>query len=84
MSKKLPLYAVDKCPIMTRVPVEVKVKLDAMAKETGLSVSAIAATGIAEMVKGRPFGPQELMRVNEIVRENIKKRDQRKLRKGAF
>lgn len=84
MSRKLPLYAVDKCPIMVRVPVEVKVKLDVMSEETGLPVAAIAATGISEMVKNRPFGAQELMRVNEIVEENIKKRDQRKLRKGAF
>ena len=78
MSRKLPLYAVDKCPIMVRVPVEV------MSEETGLPVAAIAATGISEMVKDRPFGAQELMRVNEIVQANIKKRDQRKLRKGAF
>lgn len=84
MSRKLPLYAVDKCPIMVRVPVEVKVKLDVMAEETGLPVAAIAATGIIEMVKDRPFGAQELMRVNEIVEENIRKRDQRKLRRGAF
>ena len=72
MSKKLPLY------------VEVKVKMDAMAEETGMPVAAIAATGICEMVKDRPFGVKELARVNEIVEENIKKRDQRKLRKGAF
>ena len=84
MSKKLPLYAVDKCPITVRVPVEVKVKLDAMSEETGLPVAAIAATGISEMVKDRPFGAHELMRVNEIVNENIRRRDQRKLRKGAF
>jgi len=84
MSKKLPLYAVDKCPITVRVPVEVKVKMDAMAEETGMPVAAIAATGICEMVKDRPFGVKELARVNEIVEENIKKRDQRKLRKGAF
>lgn len=84
MSKKLPLYAVDKCPILVRVPVEVKVKLDAIAEETGMPVAAIAATGIAEMVKDRPFGASELARVNEIVQENIRKRDQRKLRKGAF
>ena len=84
MSRKLPLYAVDKCPIMARVPVEVKVKLDQMAEETGIPASTLAATGIEEMVKDRPFGAHELMRVNEIVNENIRKRDQRKLRKGAF
>ena len=84
MSRKLPLYAVDKCPILVRVPVEVKVKLDQMADETGIPASSLAATGIAEMVKDRPFGAKELARMNEIVQENIKKRDQRKLRKGAF
>lgn len=84
MSRKLPLYAVDKCPITCRVPVEVKVKLDQMSEETGMPVAAIAATGICEMVKDRPFGARELARVNEIVKENMRKRDQRKLRKGAF
>lgn len=84
MGNKLPLYAVDKCPLTVRVPVEVKVKLDQMSEETGIPASTLAATGIAEMVKDRPFGLQELARVNEIVNENIRKRDQRKIRKGAF
>ena len=84
MSRKLPLYAVDKCPITVRVPAEVKVKLDVMSEESGIPVAAIASTGICEMVKDRPFGVKELARVNEIIEENIKKRDQRKLRKGAF
>ena len=84
MSRKLPLYAVDKCPITVRVPAEVRVKLDVMSEESGIPVAAIASTGICEMVKDRPFGVKELARVNEIIEENIKKRDQRKLRKGAF
>ena len=84
MSKKLPLYAVDKCPMTIRVPVEVKVKLDQMAEDTGIPASSLASTGICEMVKDRPFGARELARVNEIVEENIRKRDARKLRKGAF
>ena len=49
-----------------------------------MPVATLAATGIAEMVKDRPFGVRELSRVNEIIQENIRKRDQRKLRKGAF
>lgn len=84
MSNKLPLYAVDKCPVLVRVPVEVKVKLEAMAKETGIPVSSLAATGIIDMVKDCPFDVQDLARVNEIINENIRKRDQRKLSKGAF
>ncbi|MBR4617293.1 MAG: hypothetical protein IKO55_16920 [Kiritimatiellae bacterium] len=84
MSRKLPLYAVDTYPLTVRVPVEVKVKLDGMAEETGIPASSIAATGIVEMVKDRPFGAQELMRVNEIIQENIRKRDLRKARKGAL
>ncbi len=84
MSRKLPLYAVDKCPLTVRVPVEVKVKLDRMAEETGIPASSIAATGISDMLKDRPFGLGELARVNEIVGENIRKRDMRKARKGAI
>ena len=84
MSEKLPLYAVDKCPVLVRVSAEVKAKLEELSRETGLPVATLAATGIAEMVKDRPFGVRELSRVNEIIQENIRKRDQRKQRKGAF
>ena len=84
MSNKLPLYAVDKCPLLVRVPVEVKVKLERIAEETGIPVSSLAATGVIDMVKDRPFDVQDLARVNEIINENIRKRDQRKLSKGAF
>ena len=84
MSDKLPLYAVDKCPITVRVPVEVKVKLERMAEETGVPVSALSSIGLTEMVKDRPFGAEELMRVNEIVTENIRKRDALKARKGVL
>ena len=84
MSRKLPLYAVDKCPILVRVPAEVRVKLDQMAEETMLPVATVAASIITESVKDRPFGIAELQRVNEIIQDNIRKRDQRKLRKGAF
>ena len=84
MSNKLPLYALDKCPILVRVPVEVKVKLDSMAKETGVPAATLAATGVAEMVKNRPFGVKDLVRVNEIMEENLRKRAQRKARKGVL
>lgn len=84
MSRKLPLYAVDKCPITVRVPAEVKAQLEVMSDETGIPVAGVAAAGLAEMVKDRPFGSRELARVNEIIQENIKRRDQLKIRKGAF
>lgn len=84
MSAKLPLYAVDKCQVTVRVPVEVKVRLEGLAEETGLPVAAIAATGVAEMVKDRPFGARELARINEIIQGNIMRRDALKQRKGAF
>ena len=84
MSRKLPLYAVDKCPVTARVPVEVKVRLDRMAKDAGVPVASLAATAIGEMVKDVPFGAEELMRVNEIVSENIRRRDRMKARKGAL
>jgi hypothetical protein len=84
MSNKLPLYAVDKCPLMCRVPAELKVKLDRMASDAGLSLGAFATAVLDEAAKDQPFEAEDLMRVNEIIAENIRKRDQRKLRKGAF
>ena len=49
MSKKLPLYAVDKFPVMIRVPAEVKIKLEKLSKETGVSVGAPEAVAAAKV-----------------------------------
>ena len=84
MSRKLPLYAVDKVALTVRVPAEVEVKLECMADQTGIAKSALAATGIANMVKDQQFGIHELQRVHDIISQNIKKRAQLKLRKGAL
>ncbi|MBQ0031628.1 MAG: hypothetical protein KBT68_02375 [bacterium] len=84
MSKKLPLYAVDKCPVMIRVPAEVKIKLEKLSKETGVSVGALVGAAAADLVKDREFTAEDLVRLNEIITENMRKRDQLKLRKGAF
>ena len=84
MSKKLPLYAVDKCPVMIRVPAEVKIKLEKLSKETGVSVGALVGAAAADLVKDREFTAENLVRLNEIITENMRKRDQLKLRKGAF
>ena len=84
MSKKLPLYAVDKCPVMIRVPAEVKIKLEKLSKETGVSVGSLVGAAAADLVKDREFTAEDLVRLNEIITENMRKRDQLKLRKGAF
>lgn len=84
MSKKLPLYAVDKCPVMVRIPAEVKIKLEKLSKETGVSVGALVGAAAADLVKDREFTAEDLVRLNEIITENMRKRDQLKLRKGAF
>lgn len=83
MSDKIPLYAVDKCAVVAYIPVEIKVRLDRMAADAGLSVSALAAAMLAEETKDAPFGAEELMRVNEIITENIRKRNARKAKKGV-
>ena len=84
MSKKLPLYAVDKCRVMIIMPAEVKVKLEDLSKETGVSVSALVCGAASDLVKDREFTVDDLARLNEIITENMRKRDQLKLRKGAF
>lgn len=84
MSKKLPLYAVDKCPVMVRIPAEVKIKLEKLSKETGVSVGALVGAAAADLVKDHEFTAEDLVRLNEIITENMRKRDQLKLRKGAF
>ena len=83
MSKKLPLYAVDKCRVMIIMPAEVKVKLEELSKETGVSVSALACGAASDLVKDREFTAENLVRLNEIITENMRKRDQLKLRKGG-
>ena len=64
MSKKLPLYAVDKCPVMIRVPAEVKIKLEKLSKETGVSVGALVGAAAADLVKDREFTAEDLVRLN--------------------
>ena len=83
MSNKLPLYAVDKCRVMIIMPAEVKVKLEELSKETGVSVSALACGAASDLVKDREFTAENLVRLNEIITENMRKRDQLKLRKGG-
>lgn len=84
MSKKLPLYAVDKCRVVILVPAEVKVKLEKLSRETGVSVSALVAAAAGDLVKDHEFTAEDLVRLNEVITENMRKRDQLKLRKGAF
>ena len=84
MSNKLPLYAVDKCRVMILVPAEVKVKLEKLSKETGLSVSQLVSSCAGDLVKDREFTAEDLVRLNEIITENMRKRDQLKIKKGAF
>lgn len=84
MSKKLPLYAVDKCPVRLWLPAETYIKLERRSKELGLPVATIVTAMVIEAVKDDPFVADDLVRLNEIINENIRKRDQRKARKGAF
>ena len=84
MSKKLPLYAVDKCPVRLWLPAETYIKLEHRSKESGLPIATIVTAIVIEDVKVDPFVAEDLVRLNEIINENIRKRDQRKARKGAF
>ncbi len=84
MSSKLPLYAVDKCHVMIRVQAEVKAKLESLSRETGISVSTLAANAVSDFVKDREFTSEDLLRVNEIITENIRRRDQLKMKKGVI
>ena len=70
--------------VMIRVPAEVKIKLEKLSKETGVSVGALVGAAAADLVKDREFTAEDLVRLNEIITENMRKRDQLKLRKGAF
>ena len=84
MSKKLPLYAVDKCPVRLWLPAETYIKLERRSEELGLPVATIVTAMVIEAVKDDPFVAEDLVRLNEIINENIRKRDQRKARKGAL
>ena len=84
MSKKLPLYAVDKCRVGLLIPAEAYIKLEKRSKETGMPIGTILTAIVIEAVKDDPFVAEDLVRLNEIITENIRKRDQRKARKGAF
>ena len=66
------------------IPVAVKIKLKKLAEQTGVSVSQLIAAAAGELVKDHEFTAEDLVRLNEIITENMRKRDQLKLRKGAF
>ena len=84
MSSKLPLYAVDKCPVRLWLPAETFIKLEKRSEESGLPVATIVTAMVIEAVKDDPFVAEDLVRLNEIINENIRKRDQRKARKGVL
>ena len=83
MSNKLPLYATDKWPITVRIPVSVKVKLDLMASEVGLPTATLAARAVIEMAKDIPLRAIDGKHMRELIEENVRKRNQRKIKKGA-
>lgn len=84
MSEKLPLYAVDKCPVRLWLPAETYIKVERRSKESGIPVATIVTAMVIEAVKNDPFVAEDLARLNEIINENIRKRDQRKARKGVL
>lgn len=83
MSNELPLYAIDKWPITVRIPVSVKVKLDLMASEVRLPPTTLVARAVVEMVKDIPLRAADGKRIRELIEENLRKRNQRKLKKGV-
>lgn len=83
MSKKLPLYAVDKCPVRLWLPAETIIKLERRSKESGLPVATIVTAIVIDAVKDDPFVAEDLVRLNEIIVENIRKREVRKAKKGV-
>ena len=54
MSKKLPLYAVDKCPVRLWLPAETYIKLERRSEESGLPIATIVTAMVIEAVKDDP------------------------------
>lgn len=75
--------AVDKSEVKAAVKVITKTKLERVAAAGGLQVGTYLAAIIEEHAAGIETTVEDLERANEIVAENIKKRNTRKALKGV-
>ena len=82
MSRKLPLYAVDKCRVMITLPADVRVKLEVAAKQNGSSLSSICASCAANLVRDVVLTDAVRDRVEQIIQENRRRRQVLKARRG--
>ena len=82
MSNKAPLYDVTKVHIKADIKAATKVKLDKARESAGLSVSEFVSAILDKHTASVPFTDEDQKKVDEIVLENIKKRDALKAKKG--
>lgn len=82
MSRKLPLYAVDKCRVTITLPADVRVKLEVAAKQNGVSISSICSSCAANLVKDVSLTDVDRDRVEQIIQENRRRRQVLKARRG--
>lgn len=82
MSRKLPLYAVDKCRVMIILPADIRVKLEVVARQNGSSLSSICASCAANLVRDVSLTVADRNRIEQIIQENQRKRQVLKARRG--
>lgn len=81
MSRKLPLYAVDKCRVTITLPADIRVKLEVVSKQNDSSLSSICASCAENHVRDVSLTVADRDRIERIIRENQRKRQVLKDRK---
>lgn len=83
MSSKMPYYAIDKVAATVTIDAKSRAKWDKRAMESGKSVTTLMAMFLEAEVRDDPFTVDDMERADEYMRDNIRKREARKARKGV-
>lgn len=82
MSDKLRMQATDKVEVKAAIKVLVKTKLERVSVASGLKIGTYLAAIIEEHASHIETTKEDLDRATELVAENIRKRAEKKARKG--
>ncbi len=84
MAKKLAMVAIDKVEVKLTMKVKNFVAVDRVAKSSGLSRASVINGYVEDGLESAGIKPTaaDLKRINEIMEENIKKRNVNKAKKG--
>ena len=82
MSDKLPMMDVEKSKLQLVVPALVRALMERLADSAGLSVNEYGNALLSKGLRTIPTTQADIDRANEIIQNNIAKREELKAKKG--